>query len=88
MTISEAIAKAKKENEWFEGLAVAYGTSVDVGFINREGREDETQFDLYAFGTYGYEKELNDLWEDQHNDILDADVDAVTYVSMLGYIAE
>ena len=74
MTIKEAIAKAKKEFDWtwapYEPVTVA------VGFINDEGREDETALDLWGDDA---EKELDYLWNDLHAEF-GADIDGVTYV--------
>lgn len=65
MKIKEAIKDAGATN---------YPVSAQVRFLNREGAEDVTEFDLYADG------ELQELWETLHEE-MDADADAVMSVS-------
>lgn len=83
MTIAEAISAAKEQFDWCEGLNCAYGSSVNVGFINYDLKEDEMQFDLYRYGHF--EEELEELWNELHRE-MDADKDSVTYVELLGYL--
>ena len=82
MTINEAIVTARTACTW--GITPYEPTSVDVGFIDRTGREDETQFDLYSGSP---EQELERLWESMHDEF-GADHDSVTYVEAYGYIVE
>lgn len=65
MKIKEAIKNAG---------STAYPVSAQVWFLNREGAEDVTEFDLYADG------ELQELWETLHEE-MDADADAVMSIS-------
>lgn len=74
MTIYEAIAKAKGEHEWSYTRHDPF--TVAVGFINDEGCEDETCFDLYGDDP---ERELNDLWNDMAYEF-ESKIDGVTYV--------
>lgn len=37
--------------------------SVDIVFINSDGMEDETEFDVYAVNTQAGERELSELFE-------------------------
>lgn len=56
---------------------------VRVGFVNREGEEDETEFDVCenVFSKKG-KQELKELWESLAPE-MDAEVDAVTYVNIV-----
>lgn len=56
---------------------------VRVGFVNREGDEDETEFDVCenVFSEKG-KQELKELWESLASE-MDAEVDAVTYVNIV-----
>lgn len=80
MTIEEAIEVAKETGDWIDDLD-NLPVSCDVGFVNRDGRDDETQFDLWE----DPEGELIDLWEDQYDLIMEADLDSVTYVEIVPY---
>jgi len=81
MTIKEAIKVAKENGEWC--VSPYEPTSVNVGFINNDGHEDETQFDLLE----NFEKELEDMWDELHRE-LEGKIDSVTYVEALGYIED
>lgn len=56
---------------------------VRVGFVNREGEEDETEFDVCenVFSEKG-KQELKELWESLAGE-MNAEVDAVTYVDIV-----
>lgn len=79
MTIYEAIAKAKEDREWSYTRHDPF--TVAVGFINDEGRDDETCFDLYGDDP---ERELNDLWNDMAYEF-GSKLDSITYVESHGY---
>lgn len=80
MTIQQAINEARKTGEW--SVVIHMPSSINIGFVNGDGREDETQFDIFGDNP---EKELEDLWKDLHME-LDGDIDSITYVSYLGYV--
>ena len=77
MNIMEAVKAERKRGSWPKGPI-----SVDVCFINREGRNSETQLDLYGPDT---EAELEQLWEELHDE-MDAEIDSVTSVEAYGCI--
>lgn len=83
MTIKEAIKKARQNFEWTD-MPAGEPSSVDIGFLRSDGREDETQFDLYSDDM---EKELDDLWDEMCYELESGKRD-VLYVSLLGYIEE
>ena len=80
MTIEEAIEVAKDTGDWVSD-DTEFPVSCNVGFVNWEGRDDETQFDLWE----DPEQELIELWEDQYDLIMEADLDSVTYVEIVPY---
>lgn len=60
MTVKQCI----KENGWIDKIAVLRRfQSVNIAFINVEGREDETQFDISGACTDAGAKELSDLYD-------------------------
>ena len=61
MNIGECI----KEKGWqMEVDSLKRYQSVDVAFINSDGLEDETEFDITGAGTKDGEKELTSLYKD------------------------
>lgn len=59
MTIKQCI----KEKGWIMEVAkIKRFQSVDVAFINNEGKEDETEFDISGACTDAGEKELTSLY--------------------------
>ena len=80
-SMSEAIRNAKNFGTW--SIVENEPTSVNVRFLTRTGREDETQFDLYD----EKENELCTLWLQMHDEF-EADFNSVIAVEALGYIAD
>lgn len=79
MRIIEAIEEARKDYDWVD---INHPTSVIVGFINKNGRTDETELDLYSGEM---EAELENLWSELAEE-LGSDIDLIEYVDMIGYI--
>ena len=79
MTIKDAIEKAKREFEWSTVDGVPFTAA--VGFINNDGREDETSFDLWNDNPVN---ELDSLWNEMAMEF-DASLDSVTYVESHDY---
>ena len=79
MSMHRAVELAKQSYDWFPGP-----TSVRIEFVNRYGRLDETELDLYERDA---EAELEDLWKSLHNE-LEADLDSIICIEAYGYIAE
>ena len=46
MTLNEAISNSKGIGEW--SIVEHEPTSVDIDFVNDDGKLDQTQFDLYS----------------------------------------
>lgn len=80
MTIKQAINEARKIGEW--SVVIHMPSSINVGFMNCNGREEETQLDIWGDNP---EKELDNLWKDLHT-WLGGETDSITYVSYLGYV--
>lgn len=60
MTVKQCI----KENGWIvEAAVLRRFQSVDIAFINEEGREDETQFDISGACTDAGAEELSSLYD-------------------------
>lgn len=54
--------------------------ALDIGFVNRNGKDDETQLDVtHSIMTIDGVKELEELWESLADE-LDAEEDSVTYI--------
>ena len=79
MTIKDAIEKAKREFEWYTVDGVPFTAA--VSFINNDGREDETSFDLWGDNPVN---ELDSLWNEMASEF-DASLDSVTYVESHDY---
>lgn len=54
--------------------------SYRIGFVNREGEDDETELDALS------KKDLNELWKTLHEE-LNCEVDSVTYIERVPYEA-
>lgn len=81
MTIEDAIDVAKDTGDWVSD-DTEFPVSCDVGFVNRDGRDDETQFDLWI----DPEQELIDLWEEQCEFTMRSTLDGVSYVIVVPYV--
>lgn len=69
-----------KDIEWDN-----FPQSVDVYFINKDGEPDSTQFDLYSNDKTS---ELEELWNDQYEEIMNAHIDSVDEVYLHDRIVE
>ena len=79
MTIKTAYKRAKEVFGWPEEP-----TSVNIGFLDTYGAQDETQVDIYSDNPV---KELTELWDSLYEEMESAP-DSVLYVEALGYISE
>lgn len=77
MTIREAVEKAKNGYGWPK-IPDLIPVSVFVGFVNNEGKEDETFFDLYDSDKVA---ELEELWDSMYKE-MESGIDSVIYVEM------
>ena len=82
MKIREAIRKAEKAGEW--SIVLHEPTSIEIYFINDDGREDSTQFDLYADDKITEAEELYQTFCRENN----FPEDTVTAVEAYGYIVD
>ena len=85
MPICNDIEKALTYNEWLDKVWLS-DAMYNIGFVNSEGNEDETQFDIH--GTHSMRKtisELTELFADfcKENDF---STRKVSYVSYAGKI--
>lgn len=73
MTIPVALSKSGIKN-------FAKKFSYHIGFVNREGKDDETELDALS------KKDLNELWKSLHEE-LNCEVDSITYIESVSYEA-
>lgn len=73
MTVAEAVAKAREDGSWDDSSDIL---EVNVGFRNYDGKEDETQLDLYCNDKV---KELERLWDSLYLE-MDSCKDGILYL--------
>jgi len=85
MNIRDAVRQAKKMGEW---SVVEYEpTSVDVEFVTDDGRDDETQLDIWGATDEEKINELEWLWESLCYE-MESDRNSVSSVFAYGYIVD
>lgn len=85
MTIREAVEEAKKCGEW--SVVDGEPTSVDIEFWTDEGRDDETQLDIWGFTDEEKIAELEDLWASLCYEF-ESDKNNINSVYAYGYIRD